>query len=743
MVDKRKIIGFLCSVVFCIAIAAGMPQVAKAAGEVAINESNFPDENFRNYVKNNFDKDSNNELSEEEIADVEGIYVGECGITSLTGIEYFTALTWLDCYDNQLAVLDVSKNTALTELQCASNQLTNLDVSKNTVLTELHCDINQLTDLDINKNMALTVLDCHDNQLAVLDVSKNTALTELHCDINQLTALDISKNMALTILDCSNNQLTDLDVNNNTALTELRCFNNQLTALDISKHTVLTTLDCDSNQLTDLDLSNNTMLTELHCGLNQLTALDINNNTTLTNLHCGGNQLTTLDISKNTTLIRLDCCYNQLTALDISKSTALTELWCSGNQLTALDISKHMAMTALHCDNNQLAELDLSKNTTLTELNCGFNQLTDLDISKNTALTELWCFGNQLAELKLNSQTYDKLPLYKGWLHGDNAELSSLQNITETATNNNNTYPYTLSLLKVIDITEPATYKVNGKNFTIIYADKASMPDISPTATPSPVPTSSPATPTASPVVPSDAHIFIDYSYSNPVSGTAVIYGNGINKKVNGIKVNNKELVLYTDILASYKYTLNNSGIVKPAVGKVIVAVTTTNEKPVVEKNKVKDTSASKIARAKIKNGQITVTAIGKEGGLVYLWVIDTGDKGVSACCPVDVKLAPKKLEVQDTSGNKLTNTKLQNGMSLDVHVSGISGSVKTEDCTYTATVDSKSQQYASVVPKGTDGKNFTITANGLKGNKNTKATIIFTCDQNGKKLKFSFTITK
>ena len=245
------------------------------------------------------------------------------------------------------------------------------------------------------------------------------------------------------------------------------------------------------------------------------------------------------------------------------------------------------------------------------------------------------------------------------------------------------------------------------------------------------------------PFVSGSEHIFNDYSYSNPVSGAAVIYGNGINKKVNGIKVNNKELVLYTDILASYKYTLNNSGIVKPAVGKVIVAVTTTNEKPVVEKNKVKDTSASKIARAKMKNGQITVTAVGKEGGLVYLWVIDTGDKGVSACCPVDVKLAPKKLEVQDTSGNKLTNTKLQNGMSLDVHVSGISGSVKTEDCTYTATVDSKSQQYASVVPKGTDGKNFTITANGLKGNKNTKATIIFTCDQNGKKLKFSFTITK
>lgn len=597
MVDKRKIIGFLCSVVFCIAIAAGMPQVAKAAGEVAINETNFPDETFRNYVKNNFDKDSNNELSEEEIADAKEISVEECGITSLTGIEHFTALTTLDC------------------------------------------DKNQLTDLDL---------------------SKNTALTELYCYYNQLTALDLSRNTALTDLDCHENRLT---------------------------------------------------------------SLDLSNNTDLYNLYCSYNQITSLDLSKNTALVALFCYSTQLTSLDLSKNTALKSLICFCNQLTSLDLTKNTDLELLECDFTQLTSLDLSKNIALQTLKCNSNKLTSLDLSNNTVLQRLECFDNPLTELKLNSQTYDKLSLYKRQLHGDNAELSFLQNITETATDDFDVD----FLLKVTDITKPATYKVNGKDFTIIYAEKASMP----------------GTPTATPIVPSDTHIFSDYSYSNPVSGTAVIYGNGINKKVNGIKVNNKELVLYTDILASYKYTLNNSGIVKPAVGKVIVAVTTTNEKPVVEKNKVKDTSASKIARAKIKNGQITVTAVGKEGGLVYLWVIDTGDKGVSACCPVDVKLAPKKLEVQDTSGNKLTNTKLQNGMSLDVHIGGFSGQVKTEDCTYTATVDSKSQQYASVVPKGTDGKNFTITANGLKGNKNTKATIIFICDQNGKKLKFSFTITK
>ncbi len=208
--------------------------------------------------------------------------------------------------------------------------------------------------------------------------------------------------------------------------------------------------------------------------------------------------------------------------------------------------------------------------------------------------------------------------------------------------------------------------------------------------------------------------------------------------------MNNKVCTVYTDILASYKYTVNSKNIVKPAVGKVIVGVTKSDTKPEVSnKNKITDTSASSIAKAKIKNGQITVTAVGKEGGLVYLWVIDTGNKGVSASCPINVKLAPKKLEMQSTTGTKLTKTKLANGNTLDVCVAGLVGSTKTNDCTYTVTVDSKCQSYITVTPVDGSTNKFTIKATGLKNNKDTKATVTFKCDQNGKKTNFSLTVTK
>ena len=370
----------------------------------AINEENFPDEKFRNWIlAQKYGEDG--ALTAEEIAAVTEINVSNKSISDLTGIEYFTALTSLNCEGNPLTSLDVSKNTALTELYCSYNKLTSLDVSKNTALTLFDCSNNQLTSLDVSKNTALTELDCSYNQLTSLDVSNNTALTSLNCDGNQLTSLDVSKNTALTLLDCSWNQITSLDVSKNTALTKLDCSYNKLTLLDLSNNTALTLLNCDGNKLTSLDLSKNTALTLLYCSWNQLTSLDVSKNTALTLLYCSYNKLTSLDLSKNTALIELNCYSNKLTSLDVSNNTNLTLLDCHSNKLTSLDLSKNTNLTRFDCTSNDLTSLDLSKNTNLTRLDCSWNQLTSLDVSKNTALTELNCSWNQLTSLDVSKNT--------------------------------------------------------------------------------------------------------------------------------------------------------------------------------------------------------------------------------------------------------------------------------------------------------------------------------------------------
>ena len=244
--------------------------LAEGAADVAIDEANFPDANFRTYVAS-FDKDNNKHLTSAELAEVKDMTLISKSIGDLTGIEHFTALTKLLCQKNQLTSLDLSKNTALEELDCGDNQLTSLDVSANTALKQLYCMNNPLTALDVSKNTSLTDLNCINTQRASLDVSANTALTSLLCGENQLTSLDVSKNTALTSLRCAKNQLASLNVSKNTALEDLDFRWNQLTSLDVSKNAALKDLDCRWNQLTSLDLSANPELSFSHCSPNNNT----------------------------------------------------------------------------------------------------------------------------------------------------------------------------------------------------------------------------------------------------------------------------------------------------------------------------------------------------------------------------------------------------------------------------------------------------------------------------------------
>ena len=164
------------------------------------------------------------QVSTSNIDAITYLYVDNRSISDLTGIEDFTALTYLNCVYNQIASLDVSNNTALDTLICGYNQLTSLNVSQNTALTVLACYENQLTSLDVSQNTALTYLNCGYNQLTSLDVSQNTALTELYFYDNQLISLDVSNNSLLEKLDAEDNQLECLNLKNgnNAILIELR-----------------------------------------------------------------------------------------------------------------------------------------------------------------------------------------------------------------------------------------------------------------------------------------------------------------------------------------------------------------------------------------------------------------------------------------------------------------------------------------------------------------------------------------
>lgn len=135
---------------------------------------NIPDAIFKTQLVSNAAINTNLDTEiqvSEAAAYTGGIFVGTQGITDLTGIEAFTAITDLDVSQNNLASVDLSQNVALLSFNCQFNSLTCLDLSHNTALTFIDCSDNTLTSLNLKNG----------NNGAIVSINAIGAGSMLYC----------------------------------------------------------------------------------------------------------------------------------------------------------------------------------------------------------------------------------------------------------------------------------------------------------------------------------------------------------------------------------------------------------------------------------------------------------------------------------------------------------------------------------------------------------------------------------
>ena len=179
---------------------------------IEINDTNFPDDVFRNYISASFDSDSNGYLSDSEIEaatriNVSGTVSEDGKITSLQGAEHFKYLRALNCrYNSGLASLDLSGNADLYNLDVSFTGIESIDLSGNKALGYLYFNDTNMTSLDIRTNTALVYLYCSNIGISSLDVGSNTALTDLNCDNCGLAYVDLSNNPGITTFSASGNK---------------------------------------------------------------------------------------------------------------------------------------------------------------------------------------------------------------------------------------------------------------------------------------------------------------------------------------------------------------------------------------------------------------------------------------------------------------------------------------------------------------------------------------------------------
>jgi Leucine-rich repeat (LRR) protein len=337
---------------------------------------------------------------------------GSSSILSLTGIEDFIALTYLDCSNLQLTSLDVSQNVNLTYLDCSENRLSNLDLSNNVALTFINCSYNELSSLDLSKNINLTNVYCYNYNFKLVELNlkngHNFKIKKGHIVLNNsaLSCIQVD-NVAYstqywTNKDPNTNFSVDPCVNLYTVIPDQN-FEKALIAQNIDTNPVLDgkVLTSAIVNITDLDVSyvGNDYDKYIHNlkGIQDFVALKT--------LNCSGNYIYELDFSKNTALTTLNCSKNQgLQILDISKNSALTTLDCSYNfNMRSLDLSSNIALNTLNCSHNLFNSFDVSKNTALITLDCSYMALSALDLSKNVALTSINCSSNKLVNLNLKN----------------------------------------------------------------------------------------------------------------------------------------------------------------------------------------------------------------------------------------------------------------------------------------------------------------------------------------------------
>ena len=416
-----------------------------AGAQVAINEANFPDANFRNYLlKQPFGADG--VLTSDEIANELYMDVYEKGITNLKGIEHFTALLGIDCSHNQLTSLDVSKNTQLKELYCEGNQIRG--VQMDALIASLPNKAGKVYDFGV-RDEGMPIADDNDITFAQVAAAKakgwipqawdnvdesyynyaGSDAASMGIVINSanfpdyyfrrfLFYEDFGEDGVLTPEEIANTTelfmvvefISDLTgIEHFTALEALNVSQNGIKTLDLSKNTALQEVDCSDNSLEEIILPTSGNLTYLDCSENKLAALTIPAQLKLETLDCSDNEaITSLDLSTCTSLEYLACLNTNITSLDLSPCKALERLGCSNTKLTTLSLVNNPALTDLYCNDIGLTSLDLSKSAALKDLRCSGNKLTSLDLSACVALRWLRCENNQLTTLDLtnNQQLY-------------------------------------------------------------------------------------------------------------------------------------------------------------------------------------------------------------------------------------------------------------------------------------------------------------------------------------------------
>ena len=353
-----------------------------AVADVVFDETNFPDENFREAIADAYWDDyrirlNDGDILTDEMLNYELWVDGEdCGIESVQGIEYLVGLFSLQLMMNDIEEIDLSHNPFLRNIDIQQNPLESINISGCTLLESLR----------------IGATSYQEGRLEYLDLSGCGNLKIIHIYNEPLIQLDLSQNTLLEDVDFLGlNEIITLDLGNHKRLKELSCRN-----CSKIKDIIIYTPDL----LYDFGLGIKSIYID---SCPELNNINYNNQPLLEGIgiiHCP--KINFINPIGLDVLTGINFSYCNLDSIDISNIPNVEEVSLEGNNLKEIDFSDLHHIGILRLRNNHIKRIIGIENLEpiLQELYLDYNSLTSIDISNFSRLYAISICGNKLNAIK-------------------------------------------------------------------------------------------------------------------------------------------------------------------------------------------------------------------------------------------------------------------------------------------------------------------------------------------------------
>lgn len=422
--------------------------------------ASFTDPNLKAYILNNYDKNSDGAISQEEADAVTALKWEEVSpstsISSFDGIENLRNLKIFSFstpsygeYFSEVSKIDLTKNSKLEEVTISSKTVTEVLADGLSSLRQLSLGLSSnIKSVSLKGLSSLNELLLQNTGISAIDLSECPRLEQLSVSGTGVKSLDVSVCPNIKNLDASTSSLSSLKLPSSSKI-ETLSVNGAMVSLDLKNLPQLRKFTYEDWSVRSIDFSPCPKLVSIDVGGSTVKEINVSKNTVLNSLtvsnYLTGVYLEKVIMYKGQYIAKLEPDFVNAEAknkngaviqvvwvdpevpedvaavitdsrvksavlgaadkngdgkISADEAASVTSLDLSGKGITSLDGLRYFTgLTSLNVSGNSLTSIDATAWQKMRDLNVSDNRLTSLDLSRMPVLRNINASHNKISSV--------------------------------------------------------------------------------------------------------------------------------------------------------------------------------------------------------------------------------------------------------------------------------------------------------------------------------------------------------